>query len=246
LTTAGVIAALSVPGPLVPAVEGLLFIGLLIWAQLEFASRRNESTAYRQHVAAMQDFAKEARETGLFMNFVSGGRSPVVNPIKMLGARAEDFRKHYPQVAKEVDEWNELTSGYRQMNNRFIAITHREAEKATSDRATTLPMLLGDLGRGEIDPGEITWRMDGNRFEASYAVSIFNEPVFSPIISNGPTADDVERCWSVVAAFSDLPEVREWRARVDEERRLRPLLTDSLEHAEYALGLKGKCEHCPA
>ncbi len=166
------------PGPLVPTVEGLLFIGLLIWAQLEFASRRNESTAYRQHVAAMQDFAKDARETGLFMNFISGGRSPVVNPIKISGARAEDFRKHYPEVAQEIDEWNQLASGYAQINNRFIATTHREAEKATSDRTTTLPMLLSDLGRGEINLGDITWRMDGNRLEASYAVNIFSEPVF--------------------------------------------------------------------
>lgn len=234
------------PGPLVPAAEGLLFIGLLLWAQLEFASRRKESTAYRQHVAAMQDFAKDARETGLFMNYVSGGRSPVVHAIRMSGARAEDFRTHYPIVAKEIDEWNQLANGYSQINNRFIATTHREAEKATGDRTTTLPMLLSDLGNGQIALRDITWRMDGNRFEASYVVSIFNEPVYSPMISNGPSAQDIEHFWDVVAEFPNLSEVREWRERIDDERRLRPLLTDSLDHAEYALDLKGKCEHCPS
>ncbi len=66
------------------------------------------------------------------------------------------------------------------------------------------------------------------------------------MISNGPTVDDVERFWRVVTTFSEVPEVREWRARVDEERRLRPRLTNSLDQAEYALGVKGRCEHCPA
>ena len=36
----------------------------------------------------------------------------------MSGARAEDFRKHYPQVAKEIDEWNELVPPHKMNEDR--------------------------------------------------------------------------------------------------------------------------------
>src|SRR6266851_4533442 len=38
VTVGGVLSWLAVPNPLVPAVEGLVLIGLLVWAQWEFES----------------------------------------------------------------------------------------------------------------------------------------------------------------------------------------------------------------
>jgi membrane protein implicated in regulation of membrane protease activity len=178
VTIAGVLAWLAVPNPLVPGVEGLLLIGLLVWGQLEFASRRKESVVYRQHVGDIRAFARLARDTGLFMSYASGGMAQVVNAIPMTGARAQDFRSHYSEVADQIDEWNRLANGYVQASHRFLVVTHREAEQATNDRTTGLPVLLGDYGRGDVELSDMTWRVENNRLEASYQVTVMNEPAW--------------------------------------------------------------------
>ncbi|HEV2036768.1 MAG TPA: hypothetical protein VGU71_21670 [Candidatus Dormibacteraeota bacterium] len=246
MTIAGVLAAFAIPGPLVPAVEGVLLLGLLAWGQLEFQSRRKDSPAYREHVTDIQEFARSARDSGLFMTYATGGKAQVVNPISMAGARARDFRSHYSKVANAIDKWNSVATGYGNSAMRYQGLTNIEAEKATDDRSTQLPMLLSALGRGDVDIRDVWWRAENiNRLEAAWQLDIYNQPAFSPMITTGLTWTRIDRLWAVVSEFPNLADVRDWRTKVDEERRLRPVLLDGLEQAEIGVRLKGNCEHCP-
>jgi len=178
------------------------------------------------------------------MNYATGGQVAVVNPVNMTTPRAKDFQAHYPLVGHQIDDWNRIASGYRESAYRYQALTNRAAEKATQGRATGLPMLLNELGRGDLAIGAITWRVQNNQLEASWALDVFNEPAFSPMLAE-VTEQDVENAWQAISTFGDLREVKDWSARVDAVKRLRPALLDALEHVEIAVDLKGKCEHCP-
>jgi hypothetical protein len=212
---------------------------------LEYQGHRKDSQAHHLHLADIQGFARSARETGLFMRYAAGGQVAVVNAITMGTARAEDFRSHYPVVGQQIDGWNLLATGYSESAMRFQGITHREAERATGDRSTGLPMLLSDLGRGAVDLDAITWRVENNRLEASYQLDVFNQPAFSPMVTTDLSVAAIERFWAVLSMFSTLPEVREWRAKVEGIQRLRPALSDQLDRAEITVALRGKCQHCP-
>jgi hypothetical protein len=246
LTIAGVLAALSVPGPLVPGVEGLLFIGLLVWAQLEYSSRRKDSAAFRQHLTDLQGFARFTRDSGFFITIRRGGEFAAIRPVDLSGPRARDFRAHFPDVARNLDEWNHVAAGLEELGNRFQGLTHRQAEAASDDQVTTaLPMLLSSLGRGEVELEDITWRVENGQLEASWQSDVFGAPAFSQIIRSGQLTDKgIQRVWDAVDAFPNLPDVRDYRTRLEAARRLRPVLLDGLEHAEIAVELKGKCEHC--
>jgi hypothetical protein len=154
---------------LVPGVEGLLFIGLLVWAQLEYASRRKDSAAYRQHLTDLQGFAHFARATGFFVTIRGGGEFATTRPVDLSGPRGRDFRAHFPDVARNLDEWNQVATGIDELGNRFQGLTHREAEAASDDQATTaLPMLLSGVGRGEVRLADVTWRVENGQLEASW------------------------------------------------------------------------------
>jgi hypothetical protein len=166
----------------------------------------------------------------------------------MSGPRARDFRAHFPDVARNLDAWNEVAAGLEELGNRFQGLTHREAESASDDQVTTaLPMLLSAIGRGEVGLDDITWRVENGQLEASWQSDVFGAPAFSQIIRSGHLSNkSVQGVWEVVSAFPNLPDVRDYRTRIEEARQLRPVLLDGLEHAEIAVDLKGKCEHCPS
>jgi hypothetical protein len=183
------------------------------------------------------------------MGYATGGRTPAVNPINMTMARARDFRAHYPLIARQIDEWNRLATGYSEASTRFQGLTYRETEKAFGGKISNgLPQLLGPLGQGDLDASAIVWQYANQQVEASWTRNFFNEPAWLTIIdrsTSGITEADLLRVWEVISAFPDLTPVSEWRTRLQGARRLRPLLLDALEHAEIAVELKGKCGHCP-
>lgn len=246
LTVAGVITALAIPGPLVPATEGVIFLILLVWAQWEFANRRKESAAYRQHVEDIRNLATTAKYTGLLMPVRRVGDVQITSPIDMKTPQAKDFRAHYPEVAKDIDGWSVIATRFQEAGARYQGLTHREAEKASTDRTSTgLPQLLSPLGEDTLDLGDVTWRVESGRLEASWMMDTFHQPVFLTIVSTGLSAAVVQQVWDVVTAFPNLPDVQDWRYRLQESRRLRVALIEGLGRAEVAVDLEGKCEHCP-
>lgn len=181
------------------------------------------------------------------MRIRGGGEFATTRPVDLSGPRGRDFRAHFPDVARNLDLWNKLATGLDELGNRFQGLTHREAESSNPDQVTTaLPMLLSALGRGEVRLADITWRVENGQLEASWQLDVFGAPAFSQIVRSGHLTDTiVKSVWEAVSAFPDLPDVRDYRTRLQEAQRLRPLLLDGLEHAEIAVELEGKCEHCP-
>jgi hypothetical protein len=163
---------------------------------------------------------------------------------------AKDFRSHYPQVAIELDEWNGLAIGFDEAAARYRGLSHREAEKVLDQRGGNgLPDLLSALGQGDVQTGSITWQFQDLQMQASWSQDTFREPAWSTIIgkpATGLSETDIQRIWDAVCAFQDLPDVRDWRMRLQETRRLRPILVEGLGRAEIAVELEGRCEHCPA
>ncbi|MHB8614105.1 MAG: hypothetical protein ACYDAL_17035 [Candidatus Dormibacteraceae bacterium] len=245
LLVVSVLTTLAVPGPLVPAAEGILFLGLLAWAQLEYASRRKDSPAYRDHLADLHAFARLVTDTALFMQ-ARDGRFATTNTMSMSSPRAQDFRVHFPHVAEQVDQWNNIADGYGEASRRFVGLCHNEAERVTGPNdPTSFHYLLGVLGQGQVDAEAVIWRVENGRLEASWQLDIDREPAFSPIVTKNLTSDVVERVWQTVIDFPKLPGVQDWRTSKEAHDQLRPVLADSLERAEIAFELKGKCPHCP-
>lgn len=245
LLVAGVISALAIPGPLVPAAEGILFLGLLAWAHAEYESRRKDSPAYRDHLAELHAFAKSAIDTALFMK-ARDGRFEATNSMNMSSPRAQDFRVHFPHAADQLDQWNKLAEGYNEGISRFAGLCHKEAERVTGPADSTgFHFLLNAIGHGQVDLSEVTWRVENGRLEASWQLDVDNEPAFSPIVTKGLTSDVVERAWQTVCDFPNLPGVQNWMTKKKAHDQLRPALADSLERAEIAFDLKGRCPHCP-
>lgn len=247
LLVAGVLSALAIPGPLVPAAEGVLFLGLLAWAHVEYESRRKDSPAYRDHLGELHAFAKSAMDTALFMQ-ARDGRFQATNTMNLSSPRAQDFRVHFPHVADQLDQWNKIADGYGEAARRFAGLCHKEAERVTGPSdPTSFHYLLNAIGQGQVqvDVSAVTWRVENGRLEASWQLDIDHEPAFSPIVTKELSSEVVERVWQAVCDFPNLPGVQDWRTREEAHDQLRPALYDSLERAEIAFDLKGKCPHCP-
>jgi len=245
LLVAGVLNPLSLPDPLDRAAEGILFLGLLGWAQWVYINRRKDSPAYRDHLADLHAFARSATDTALFMQ-ARDGRFKATNTMSMSSPRAQDFRVHFPHVADQVDQWNTIADGYGEATRRFGGLCHKEADRVTGPSdPTSFHDLLNGIGRGDVDVAAVMWRVENGRLEASWQLDIDREPALSPIVTKDLTSDVVERIWQTVSDFPKLPAVQEWRTREEAHDQLRPVLSDSLERAEIAFDLKGKCPHCP-
>jgi hypothetical protein len=52
-------------------------------------------------------------------------------------------------------------------------------------------------------------------------LDVFNEPAFSPVLTD-VTEDGIERTWQIISTFGDIPDVKDWRTKVDEVKRFRP------------------------
>jgi hypothetical protein len=59
------------------------------------------------------------------------------------------------------------------------------------------------------------------------------------------TDKSIHGVWEAISGFPNLPDVRDYRTRLEAARRLRSALLDGLEHVEIAVVGRGKCEHCP-
>lgn len=164
---------------------------------------------------------------------------------------------HFPELAKQLDQWNALADGWTTSVMWFQGVCHKTSEKATNDLTSSFPQLLRALGEGEIEAAAVTWRIENNRLEASWQQDIDGQPAWSQITRGdsqrdllagkalGPVIEDVERVWETVRTFPNLQPVVEWRRRRVAHDTLRPRLLDALEQAELVVELKGKCAHCP-
>lgn len=245
LTVAGVIAQLSIPGPLVPVAEGLLFLVLLGWVHWQYLSGRSDSPAYQQHLRDLKDFARSARDSALYMQDAKGYNFTTTEPIDTSGPRAKDFLAHYPEVAAAVDEWNRMANGYRGVLSRFAGQTHKTSEQLTGTVNSGFPRLLQQVGEGDLAASDITWRIVDGRLESSWERDVDEQPVFVPVVTAQATDETQEKVQRGIAAFLETPLVRDRRARREVNDRLRPVLLDAFERAEIAVVLKGRCEHCP-
>jgi hypothetical protein len=251
VTVGGILSWLAVPNPLVPGVEGLVLIGLLVWAQWEFASRRKTSPGYRQHVDDIRRFAEGARNSGLVMSVRGGAQTRITGPIDMTSPLARDFRSHYPEVARSIDEWNSVATDFDEAGRRYRGLTYRESEKVMLDDHTSngLPDLLSAIGLGDLESATIDWQVENSQLQASWSQNTLREPAWSTIVGRpvaaGLTSASLQRIWDAIRVFPELPDVRDWRMRVHEVDRLRPILLDGLGRAEIAVDLTGGCEHCP-
>lgn len=244
LTIAGVIAQLSTPGAQVPVVEGILFLILLGWVHWQYLSRQKDSPAYQQHLSDIKTFARSVRDSALFLSF-QGGRAEATNQINLSSPRAKDFSSHFPDLAAQLGQWNQLADGWNTEVVRFQGLCHKEAEKATNGTDSNLPNLLQVIGLREVEPAAITWRVEDSRLEASWQLDFDKQPAWSPIITRDLSIGSMERVWTALQSFPYLAPVAEWRNRRIAHDGLRPRLLDALEHAEIGVELKGRCANCP-
>jgi hypothetical protein len=105
------------------------------------------------------------------------------------------------------------------------------------------------VGTCDLEPTTIDWQVENIQLQASWSQNTLREPAWSTIVGRpvaaGLTSVSLQRIWDAICAFPELPDVRDWRIRVHEADRLRPILLDGLGRAEIAVDLKGECEHCP-
>lgn len=150
-----------ITGLLVPALAGLVLLGLLIW------------TAVARGLAPLRDIAREleARDPGDFRPLRSGGRSqelqPVVRSIDALFTRLDRLRaseRHF--IASAAHELQTPLAGLR--THAQIALIAADPEtrqkslqriEASVDRTSRLVHQLLDLAReeGSTDPAPAAW-----------------------------------------------------------------------------------------
>ena len=174
-----------------------------------------------------------------------GNLFQTTNAIDVSLPRAKDFLAHYPSVASVVDEWNQMAHAYNDVLGRFAGLAHTTAEEITGRANTGLPRLLIKLGDGDLDISDIAWRIENGQLEGSWEQYNDGKPAFSPVAWPDATTETMEQVQVRVAAFRDLPLVRERRRLREVNDRLRPILLSAFDDAELAVELNGRCPHCP-
>jgi len=180
----------------------------------------------------------------LFLRYQSG-LATATRIVNMTTPRAQDFRAHFPDAAKQLDQWNHIADGWSESGMRFQGLCHKVSEPATGETTNTFPQLLRAVGEGEIPTSAITWRVENGRLEASWGLDIDREPAWSPIVTQNLSIEKIERVLEALRSFPERQPVAEHRALCIAHDALRPQLLDALEHAEIAVELKGRCQHCP-
>lgn len=225
----------------VPVTSVAIGILLVLYASSELArglASRRETSAYRDHVRDLQDFAREA---GRLLDNSQYGAMYVIDLAPPMG-RA--FRKHFPAVGIRLDEWNQVASGYTALGERFRKALADEEARLELGSGSGFFALLELVARGLVRLSDMTWSVQngwlvvGRQGQGSWTIA-------SIPTTEEETARLLQQVSESATHVGSIKEVEEWFTGDARRAQLRAALIDDLKHVEATHDPSGRCDHCP-
>lgn len=206
---------------------------------------------YLGHLADQQSFA-QACDDSLYRSW-NHTRIPQDLLIDMSSVKAEDFRRHFPNQARLMDDWNaELSERWRADERARNLIT--EAHQRIDPTAPPiLSQFLSGVAKDDSDFSSKTlqWSVVSAGGDGVHRLLVAPSTSSWLTLQLNLPSDEAEamglimRVAKEVSTLDESEEIKNWRVLTARVADLRVLVEETLETVTRTHNLDGRCDRCP-
>jgi hypothetical protein len=223
--------------PRAPIVALLIVFILYVTAEYSHGiAGRKETEAYRSHVRDLQAFANQAAV------LIGRRQLGIAFPVDMASSIAKAFRKHFPDVASLIDEWNEATDGYQAKASAFLEAANAEHGRLKLGGTTGWNSVLQGIVNKQFESMDLLWSVENDYIVITRNGMFSIAPVpATAAVTERLLLDLWDSCNEIVGNHAAVQWVDVNRIA---NRLWRPLVAE-LEPIGFKHDLGGECKLCP-